>query len=268
MAAILIPLPDNDFDPTEAAVPWQALVRAGHQVTFATPEGIPGRADPVMLTGKGLGPLAPLLMADAHGRAAYSAMLASGAFQSPLRYVDIETLRFDALLLPGGHAPGMKPYLESAILQAHVGACFAANTPVAAICHGVLLVARSLRQPDPALPHAQRRSVLFGRKTTALTKTLEYTGWALTALWMGRYYRTYPEALQDEVTAALADPLDFIAGPRAIMRDAPERLTPGFVVLDGNYLSARWPGDAHRFAAQFVALLARQVGGSPALHRA
>ena len=30
-----------------------------------------------------------------------------------------------------------------------------------------------------------------------------------------------------------------------------------FVVRDGNYLSARWPGDVHRFAREFSALLAR-----------
>ena len=30
---------------------------------------------------------------------------------------------------------------------------------------------------------------------------------------------------------------------------------PGFTVRDGNWLSARWPGDAHRFASEFVAML-------------
>jgi putative intracellular protease/amidase len=29
-----------------------------------------------------------------------------------------------------------------------------------------------------------------------------------------------------------------------------------FVVRDGNYVSARWPGDAHTFAKTFAALLA------------
>ncbi len=103
---------------------------------------------------------------------------------------------------------------------------------------------------------ADGRSVLFGRKTTALTKTLELSGWALTCLWMGRYYRTYQKMLQDEVVSALAKPQDFVAGPPALKRDSPVNLAPGFVVRDGNYLSARWPGDAHRFASEFVALLA------------
>lgn len=67
-------------------------------------------------------------------------------------------------------------------------------------------------------------------------------------LWLGRYYRTYPQCLQDEVKAALENPRDFIAGPPAITRDSPANLAPGFAVRDGTYLSARWPGDAHSFA--------------------
>jgi len=54
MARALIPLPARDFDPSEAAVSWRVLVRAGHTVSFATPEGHPSRADDMMLTGRGL----------------------------------------------------------------------------------------------------------------------------------------------------------------------------------------------------------------------
>jgi hypothetical protein len=34
------------------------------------------------------------------------------------------------------------------------------------------------------------------------------------------------------------------------------RLTFGFTVRHGHYLSARWPGDAHRFASEFAAMIA------------
>ena len=53
---ILFPLPDEDFDPTESAIPWAALTAAGHEVAFATPSGQPARADPRILSGKGFGP--------------------------------------------------------------------------------------------------------------------------------------------------------------------------------------------------------------------
>ena len=54
MAKVLIPIPRRDFDPTEAAVSWSVLKKLGHSVAFATPDGRPGRADDLMLTGEGL----------------------------------------------------------------------------------------------------------------------------------------------------------------------------------------------------------------------
>jgi protease I len=245
---VLCPLPRRDFDPTEVAVPWRALRAAGHRVVFATPDGARGHADPIMVTGRGLGPLAALLRADANGRAAYAEVERDEAFLAPLRWDDASAAGADALLLPGGHAPGMREYLESPALHALVAACFAEDRPVAAICHGVVLAARSRRDG---------RSVLHGRRTTALPRSMELSAHGLTRAWMGDYYRTYPgTTVEGEVTAALARPSDFDAGPRSILRDAPEALARGFVVRDGRYLSARWPGDAHRFGADLVALLA------------
>jgi hypothetical protein len=122
---------------------------------------------------------------------------------------------------------------------------------VGAICHGVVLAARSRA--------ANGGSVLLGRRTTALTRQMELTAWALTALWLGSYYRTYPTPVQDEVSAALASRTDFITGPMTITRDAPSKLRAGFTVRDGHYLSARWPGDAHRFANEFAVMLTMAV---------
>jgi len=247
MARILIPLPSDDFDPTESGVPWRGLNARGHRIVFATPDGRPGRADPKMVTGRGLGVLAPLLRADAAGRSAYDEMARSAEFNHPISYADIRAAEVDALLLPGGHAPGMRPYLESPRLQSVVAEMFEGRRPVAAICHGVLLAARSR--------NAAGRSVLHGRKTTALTRAMELTAWALTCTYLGSYYRTYPTTVEDEVRGALAEPRDFISGPMPVRRDTPARLDIGFTVRDGNYLSARWPGDAHRFAADFAAML-------------
>jgi protease I len=219
----------------------------GHNVTFATPDGRPGRADPRMITGRGLGIWKSVLRAHASARQAYAEMAASPEFNQPQRHADLRPDDFDGLILPGGHAPGMKAYLESTTLQALVVATFEQGRPVGAICHGVLLAARSRS--------ANGHSVLYGRRTTVLTQTLELTAWALTAAWLGNYYRTYPTPVQSEVSAALASPADFVTGPMAITRDTPSRFGAGFTVLDGSYLSARWPEDAHRFANDFATLL-------------
>lgn len=247
MARILVPLPARDFDPTETGVPWRVLTERGHEVRFATPDGIQGDADPLMVTGKGLGLLATVLRANAEGRRCYETMRAAPAFQAPTTYKDSRHVHVDALMLPGGHAKGMRPYLESPVLQALVASFFEAGKPVAAICHGVLLAARSRR--------ADGRSVLHGRRTTALTRRMEMTAWRLTSLYLGDYYRTYSQPLEDEVTGLLAQPSDFIEGPRSLKRDTPDNPAIGFTVRDRNYLSARWPGDAHAFALAFDAIL-------------
>ncbi len=250
MATILIALPSHDFDPTEAGVPWLHLREAGHVLVFTTPNGKPAQADPRMLDGRGLGLLAPLLKADARGRAAHDAMAQSAAFKAPMPWCDASADAIDALILPGGHAKGMRPYLESSELQSLVSRMFALDKPVGAICHGTVLVARSKRADGRS-----GQSVLHGRRTTGLTQQLEMTAWWLTRWWLGDYYRTYAQTVQAEVTAALASPKDFLVGPPALQRDSPARLRPGFVVRDGHYLSARWPGDAHCFAKGLAAML-------------
>jgi protease I len=170
-------------------------------------------------------------------------MSQSAEFQRPISYEKIAATNFDALLLPGGHAPGMRPDLESEQLQSVAAEFFAQDKPVGAICHGVILAARSCGR---------------GGKTTALTKTMELAAWALTRLYLGDYYRTYPVTVEDEVRAALAEACDFVVGPIPLRRDSPARPDIGFTVRDGNYLSARWFGDAHRFGGEFAAMVAEQ----------
>lgn len=252
MATVLMPLPERDFDPTESGVPWRYLRAGGHGVVFATPDGRPGRADPKMVTGQGLGVFASLLMADGSARTAYEEMTQSAEYRRPISHRDLRAADFDAVLLPGGHAKGMRTYLESEEVRSAVVGFFTENKPVGAICHGVLVAARSRL--------ASGRSVLFGRKTTALTRFMELGAWALTAAYLGGYYRTYPETVEHEVKSALATPADFRAGPRGFSRDSPTSLAAGFTVRDGNYLSARWPGDAHRFGSEFVAMVERRHG--------
>jgi protease I len=245
---VVFPLPREDFDPTEAAIPWKALVDAGHEVVFATPDAKPARADRRVLTGAGFGPWRPFLRAIEHARAAHDEMVQSDAFRHPIGYADLDPAAFDAVHLTGGHAPGMRPYLESAKVQALVGTYLAQEKPVGAICHGVLVVARAT---DPATG----RPALAGRKTTALLRSQELTGWALTTLWLGAYYRTYPETVQAEVLGALSSPDDFLPGPFSIRREGPHRPDAGFCVRDRNYLSARFYGDAYKYALELVKML-------------
>ncbi|MBN2639764.1 MAG: DJ-1/PfpI family protein [Bacteroidales bacterium] len=256
---ILIPLPNYGFDPTESSVPWMYLNDAGFQTVFATPDGKPAQADIRMLTGKDLGVLKSVLMNDKNGQRAYAKLEKSSEFHHPISYEQIDWNEFDALLLSGGHDKGMREYLGSALLQEKVAGFFDAKKPVAAICHGTLLAGRSTSLKTG-------RSVLYGRKTTGLTRIQELISYYLTKLYLKDYYRTYPEldhdgkivTMQDELVSYLESPDDYSKGPGfpiPLGRDKPGNFTNGFTVCDGNYLSARWPGDAHRFGHEFVILL-------------
>lgn len=243
---VLIPIPSTDFDPTECAVPWKILSQNGIRVQFATPAGQKAQCDLRMLNGNGLNILSPILKADANGRIAYAELENSFEFQNPTPWSAIDVNRFDGLVLPGGHAPGMKEYLESIVLQKHVSSFFLSKKPVGAICHGVVLAARSKEK---------NQSILKGRKTTALLSSQELLAWSLTCIWLGDYYRTYKQTVEAEVKSNLATPTDFLQGPPPIRRDSLNHLNYGFTVRDGNYLSARWPGDAHRFGTDFLRML-------------
>jgi protease I len=245
---ILMPLPVKDFDPTEAGVSYAVLADAGHTFTVATPDGTRSEGDGRMLTGEGLALWKGMLRADANGRDAHARLAASEAFHRPIRHDAVKVEAFQALVLPGGHAPAMRTYLESVPLQQTVAAFFAQGKPVAAICHGVVVAARSRDV-------ATGKSVLHGRRTTALVAWMELSAWALTGLWLGRYYRTYPQTVEAEVRSVLSSSADFLRGPFSSARDSTTQLQRGFTVRDGNYLSARWPGDAHRFATEFAAML-------------
>ncbi len=285
MGTVLIPIPDRDFDPTEVAVSWSVLTRNGHRVVFATESGTPGVADDIMVTGRGLDvwsavpllgaiPIVGLaLRADKRGRTAYREMVQSKEFQHPVTWAQAKLDGVDGLLLPGGHrARGMRSYIDSDILHRLVVDAFAGGVTVAAICHGVLLAARSI---DPGTGH----SVLYGHKTTALTWAMERLAWRLTRItrfWDSNYYRTYTEqrgqaqgymSVQSEVTRALKDSADFCdvvhGSPHwrlktsGMVRDTPTNSRPAFVVDDGSYVSARWPGDTHTFATVLAQKLDR-----------
>jgi putative intracellular protease/amidase len=276
MGTVLIPIPDRDFDPTEVAISWQVLRANGHQVVFATESGSPGVADDIMITGRGLDfwsavpvlgaitIVGRMLRANKDARRAYQDMLQSPEYEHPSSWAETTLDGIDGLLLPGGHrARGMRSYIDSDTLHRLVVDAFARGLTVAAICHGVLLAARSV---DPTTGH----SVLYGHRTTALTWALERTAWRLTRItrfWNPDYYRTYTEepgqsagymSVQSEVTRALKNPADFCDVERGsrhwrmktsgMVRDTTTDSRPAFVVDDGGYVSARWPGDTHTFA--------------------
>lgn len=241
---ILIPLPDVDFDPTEVAVPWRTLTDAGHQIVFATERaGTVPAADRRLLNGVIFGKLG----AEDEPLRFYRQLAAADEFHQTIAWSDLDPTSFDGLILPGGHAPGMRQYLGSPILRDQVAAFWATGRPVGAICHGVLVLARTTDGKGTPL--------LRDRNTTCLPKYMERTAYLATAWKLGRYYRTYPAYVADEVNQSLASSNQLRVGPSTLTKATATDARHAFVVQDGNYLSARWPGDAYLFASHFLTML-------------
>lgn len=249
MKRILVPLPSQGSDPSEVAIPCLDLLEQGFDVVFATPDGRMAVVDQCMLTGKRLGLLKSSLAARIDAVDACLTLQEHSAFINPINYQNINSEDFDGIYLPGGHDKSVKPYLESELLQQTIVEFFKAKKMVAAVCHGVVLVARSIN------PETQR-SVIYDFKTTALLNRQEKLAYQLTRWWLGDYYLTYPEiTVEDEVTNALAVPTNFIKGSMPIFRDSKSNLSAGLVVQDRNYLSARWPGDIYNLSLAMVNFL-------------
>ena len=240
---ILIPLPDHDFDPTESATPWYKCKEQGWKVSFSTENGDVATADHRLLMGPIRGPLG----AGPKGQATYRQMINDPAYKRPIRYADIDPLQYDAVHLTGGHAPGMRQFLESKILQSKMLDFWKQGKVIGAICHGVLVLARTI---DPETG----KSILYGTKVSALTKSLEGTGYALTFWLLGRGYRTYDCYVADEVRGCLANPGDFSNGKSMLIPH---------VVVDGRLVTSRWPLDAATYTQRFVAVVSERLTAIP-----
>jgi putative intracellular protease/amidase len=232
---VLIPLPDHDFDPTESATPWRVCAERGWKSTFATENGVVAAADHRLLMGFLRGPLG----AGPMGLRDYKRMTAALEYQKPIKYVDINVDDYDALLLTGGHAPGMKQYLESKVLQEKIVQFFKKDKSVGAICHGLLVLARAI-DPDTG------KSVICDYKVTSLTKLLEGIGYATTFWLLGRRFRTYDAYVEDETRAALRNRNQYSSG-----------LIPfPHAVVDRNLVSSRyWLFDATQYSVKFAELV-------------
>lgn len=282
-----MPLPNLGFDPTEASISWRVITEADYKVVFATEHGHRAFPDSMMIHGQGLDfwgfipglkkivLIGNLLRANKTARQAYQEMQQDPHFLKPLKFSQLKVEDYAGIVLPGGHAPGMRQYLEDQTLQDFVADFFdqlssdGLHRPVGAICHGVLLAARAESKQTG-------KSSLWGKKTTALTWQQEHAAERLSRVirfWDPLYYRTYSESpdetrgywsVESEVKRALKQDSDFITVAADadhyklktgnIKRDTEKDARPAWVVKDGNYVSARWPGDAHTFAKAFVEL--------------
>lgn len=238
-----MPIPDTGFDPSESAIPWKLVTDAGHEVVFATATGRVGACDPIPLAGSLF--LKPI-SADGYVRGAYEAMAGHPNFRAPLSWKDIDAARFDGAILVGGEGPGMVEYCRSTELPEKIAPFFLEEKPVAALCHGVIIAAHA-RDPKTG------KSVLAKRRTTTLPKFLERAG--RVGFFLAGRPAIYDFYAEDVVRAALDSQEQFVRGPLSLAKGTLDDDRHAHVVEDGNYVSARWPGDAFAMARRLLTRL-------------
>ena len=176
-------------------MPWAILRDAGHQVVFATEKaGTVPAADPRLLTGVLFGQLG----AAAEARKLYYELTGTPEFGSTPAWADLDPAGFDGLILPGGHAPGMRQYLGSPVLSDKVGRFWR-------------LAGRSGRSATaswcwPAPATRPPAAACWPTAAPPACRSTWSAAYLVTAWRLGRYYRTYPAYVEDEVRAALDDP--------------------------------------------------------------
>ncbi len=236
---ILMPLPDRDFDPTEAAIPWKTCTARGWNIAISTEHG----SVPVGDLRKLKGPLPGLLSASQRARAAYQEMIEDPAYQQPIPYERIDASRYQGLLLPGGDALGVRQYLDSSLLRSKVLQFWQENRLIGAICHGVLVLARTIDDQTG-------RSVLYGQKVTAPPKSLDRFGYLVDRWFLKHGYIMYSQCAAEEVRGCLQHPQDLLPGPS---------IFKPYVVRDGMLITSRWYLDAELFAQSFVEALGERA---------
>ncbi|WP_236795737.1 type 1 glutamine amidotransferase domain-containing protein [Amycolatopsis sp. GM8] len=101
----------------EFAVPYQALVEAGHTVEVATPGGVAPTVDKGSLNGQEA-PVVPV----------------------PIRLEDVDFDAYTAIFYPGGHAP-MEDLAHNSESAALIERALTTGKPLALVCHGVAALA-------------------------------------------------------------------------------------------------------------------------------
>lgn len=160
----------------ELMQPVKALLDAGHQVSFATPQGRAptldrGSLDPMYFGG------------DAQALQAHRALLEKLALTAPDRspVLSLERVaqigydRFDAVYVPGGHAP-MQDLLRSPALGRLLSDFHAKGKTTALVCHGPIALLSAL--PDAA---GFAQALAEGRTPPAPPQWI-YRGYRLTVI--------------------------------------------------------------------------------------
>ncbi|MEI6950153.1 type 1 glutamine amidotransferase domain-containing protein [Paraflavisolibacter sp. H34] len=203
----------------EFAAPYYALKDAGAQVTLASPKG-------------GQPPIDPKSEEPGNQTAATRRFAEDKALQEELAHTrklsEVSAEEYDALFYPGGHGP-LWDLATDAQSQKLIEDFWAANKPVAAVCHAPAVLLH--------VKNAQGEPFVQGKEVTGFTNTEEAAVGLTTVV---------PFLVEDELVK------------RGATYSKKDDWAP-YVVTDGLLITGQNPASSEEAAHRLVALLERQL---------
>jgi len=219
----------------EFATLGMALAEAGYQLTYCTIQGNAPTADPSSIDASRFDgdddmlKKAKLFWSKIGKPLPIEALAKEDVSLPPAEGINAEALsRFDALFIPGGHAP-LIDMMSSCAVGRIVNYFADHDKIIAAICHGPLVLA--------AASHVRTPWVFSGRKMTVFSKDEEQ--WAEKEMFDKNKIGFYPPDVLTELGAKVTD------GGKMKSN----------VVVDGRLITGQNPASAKEFTHQVLAML-------------
>lgn len=228
----------------ETVVPVTALIDAGYEVVFATPDGTKPHIDP--------GSDSPSHFGDdeaAHrsARAFWEENPAMNAVRTLRTVIDGGLDRYVGVFVPGGHAP-VVDLMRDAEMGAILRHFHGAGKPTALLCHGPMAVVA-------AMPHAAefRAALIAGdeAKATELARGWQYAGYRMTVFSSSEEKVAEEYVLHAELPFHMPQALS-AAGAEVVTGE--ENFAPN-VVIDRELITGQNPRSDHPIAAALVEAL-------------
>jgi putative intracellular protease/amidase len=164
---VLVIASNYGFWGEELQAPWDAVKNAGHDVTLATPQGLKPLPIAISIDPDFVDPIQKYHVNPPQVCDRVKELLASGAWDNPIKLADVRAENYDAIVIAGGPGADLdltnNPALHELILNmARQGKV------VAAMCFGVAALAFA-RDPKNSF-----KSVVYGKSVTAHPRAWDF----------------------------------------------------------------------------------------------
>lgn len=154
----------------ELQAPWDALRRAGHELTLATPKGLTPLPLELSVNKDFVDPMQNYNVNPSEVVDRVNVILDEGEWDHPIKIEDADMTHYDALVLVGGPGSALDIVGNPFVHQLCVAA-YEQGKILGALCYAVGAFVWA-REKDTL-----HRSIIYGKKVVAHPREWDFTGW-------------------------------------------------------------------------------------------